>query len=138
MFRQQFSVTRILRQAREARTRYQNDLVEAFEYIGDQQVEQNRDEGTYTDRTGNLRHSNYYVVEQNGTQISSGDDAVGSEDTRAIRSAIHNNRIQGANISLTIGAGMEYAAAVQALDNFVVLTTMSKSYFERELKDLLE
>ena len=138
MFRQQFSVTKVLRKAAEAKEKYQNDLIEAFEYIGDQQVERNRDKGNYTDRTGNLRHSNYYVVEQNGTEVSSGDDAVGAEDTRAIRHAKHNNKVKGAGISLMVGAGMEYAAAVQHLSNFVVLTSMNKQYFERELKDLLE
>ena len=86
--------------------------------IGEQFVTDARNNGSYTDRTGNLRSSVGYVVLRNGEQYSKG----GFEKIKAGGKGVETgNRIVleaatkfPVGLVLIVVAGMNYAAAVEA------------------------
>lgn len=82
--------------------------------IGEQFVNDARENGSYTDRTGNLRSSIGYVILKNGQQIGGGGFKGGEGERKG------NDVLNGAKARYPVGyvlivvAGMDYAAAVES------------------------
>jgi hypothetical protein len=116
----------------------QNKEQKAFErlsYIGINAVNFARQQGTYTDRTGNLRSSIGYAVIKNGVigkEHYEGDAAEGREQSRKVVAEVSRRFNKG--MVLILVAGMEYAAAVESR-GYDVLTGSTREA-ERLMKAL--
>jgi hypothetical protein len=108
-----------------------NNLMEALimqaEYIGETFVTLARDNGAYTDRTGNLRNSIGYLIMLDGKVVrdnfqrasqKAGEDGV--KTGRAVAERVAKQFPKG--IVLICVAGMNYAAAVES-KGFDVITS---------------
>jgi len=89
-------------------------IIEAFAYIGEQFVNAARRNGTYTDRTGNLRSSIGYVIVINGDVVRK-HVATKSDATADVEALIESVRGLYRGIVLIGFAGMNYAAAVESV-----------------------
>ena len=88
--------------------------VKAFTYVGETCLREARENGNYTDRTGNLRNSIGYVVLKDGKTVSESGYAQtegGSKGEKLI-STLKKQYSKG--IVLIVSAGMNYAAYVEA------------------------
>lgn len=94
-------------------------------YVGEQCIIEARNNGDYTDQTGNLRSSIGYAVLMNGQVIQSdhvekvknGDEGV-SEGLRFLQQRIKKASKKG--VSLIVTAGMNYAELVEAKGKIVL------------------
>lgn len=115
--------------------------------IGEQFVTNARDNGSYTDRTGNLRSSIGYVILVDGKQLSEnfeyfppGDRTKkpkgksGQSKAKEVIKEIKTNFPRG--IVLICVAGMEYAAAVESRGYDVI--TASSDLAENALKEAIK
>ena len=101
-------------------------IVSALSYVGEQCVNEARDNGRYINRTGNLRSSVGYVIAKNGfivntggfSQVAEGTQGTG-EGKRFIDELVSKQRN---GIYLIVVAGMKYSAYVEA-KNLNVLTS---------------
>lgn len=98
--------------------RIEKRIIYNLSYVGEQCVNETRSNGSYTDRTGNLRSSTGYVIVKNGkivrisdfTSVKNGSD--GSKDGATFARRLVKKFPEG--IVLIIVAGMNYAAYVSA------------------------
>lgn len=109
--------------------------VEALQYLGEEFINKARQDGNYTDRTGNLRASVGYVILEDGKEIYSSFPGETNEGVESARDTI-NEVSAGYNSGLVlIGvAGMNYAAAVESLGYDVITGSAPNS---NDIKDLL-
>ena len=95
-------------------------IVNAFCYVGEQCIIEARDNGDYTDQTGNLRSSIGYAVVWNGKvvkrdcidKIKNGEEGV-SQGEKYLSDRIKKASKKG--IVLIVTAGMNYAEYVEAI-----------------------
>lgn len=89
-------------------------IINAFEYIGVSCMNEARTNGTYKDRTGNLRSSTGYVIANNGVIVKSSDQqaSVGAAHASDTINKVLSYYPQG--VVLIVVAGMNYASAVEA------------------------
>jgi len=117
-------------------------IVSALSYVGEQCVNEARDNGRYINRTGNLRSSVGYVIAKNGfivntggfSQVAEGTQGTG-EGKRFIDELVSKQRN---GIYLIVVAGMKYSACVEA-KNLNVLTSaelLAESLVPNILKQL--
>ncbi len=89
--------------------------IEALAYIGEKFINDSRRNGSYTDRTGNLRSSIGYVIAINGKiqdEKVSGNKPTGRAEAMNFANEIVSNYNKG--LVLVGFAGMEYAAYVES------------------------
>lgn len=102
-------------------------LVERLQYIGERAVKEARQNGSYTDRTGNLRSSIGYVILKDGRRIDEsapehfGEGDEGVEKMHALLDELQSEFPKG--YVLILCAGMEYASYVEDIHNLDVLTS---------------
>lgn len=93
-------------------------IIEAFSYVGEQAVNEARQNHRYKDQTGNLTSSIGYCVLDNGNVVLESSFEVvkegkqGSQDGRNFLHKLMAEHPTG--IALIVVAGMEYAAYVEA------------------------
>lgn len=98
-------------------------------YLGEECVNKAREDGNYTDRSGNLRGSIGYVIVANGEieRLSGFSKSYGGKDGRGIKEgedfAKSLIKKYQTGYALIVVAGMNYAAYVEAINNYVVLTS---------------
>lgn len=120
------STDEIAKFLRRAMAERRKALVNALRYLGELCINEARDSGTYTDRTGNLRASLGYVVLKDGKTLGSPKlIRGGTQDGKArgeetIRQAISETNDEG--YVLIVVAGMHYAKYVEAM-GYNVLTS---------------
>lgn len=120
------STDEIAKFLRRAMAERRKALVNALRYLGERCINEARDSGTYTDRTGNLRASLGYVVLKDGKTLGSPKlIRGGTQDGKArgeetIRQAISETNDEG--YVLIVVAGMHYAKYVEAM-GYNVLTS---------------
>jgi len=108
--------------------------------VGEQFITDARNNGSYTDRTGNLRSSIGYVVLLNGQQYAGGGFTQVKQGSTGIQTGI--NILEEAKqrfptgMVLIVVAGMSYAAAVES-KGYDVLTGSSQTAV-KSLKDAME
>lgn len=111
-------------------TRMTDNIVKMMTVVGEKVVKTAREQGSYKDRTGNLRSSIGYVVLVNGQpqakgtskQFSGpqGDGALGITESEALLNSLRAYYPKG--ITLVCVAAMEYGVYVEAVHNLDVLT----------------
>ncbi|MCC8153703.1 MAG: hypothetical protein LIP01_05480 [Tannerellaceae bacterium] len=118
-------------------------IINIFRYVGERCVIEGRTNGNYTDRTGNLRSSIGYVIVKDGRivhtssfpQLKDGTDGMVQGEKYAKSLAKQYSK----GIVLIVVAGMKYAAFVEALENFNVLSSaelLAKRLLPKMLKEL--
>lgn len=101
--------------------RNQRAIINAFEYAGVACQNEARENGGYTDRTGNLRSSiGYAIIVDGQIHSSSTESNTGGEVARQQILELASKFPHG--IALVLVAGMKYAAHVEAI-NLNVLTS---------------
>lgn len=107
--------------------------------IGETFVTNARNNGSYTDRTGNLRSSTGYVVLKNGVQYNTGGFSQvkgGAGGTTTGRRFIDEVKAKfPTGLVLIVVAGMDYAAAVEAKGKDVL--TGSSQVAKKQLKEAI-
>ena len=116
-------------------------VVEALNFIGDDIITKAKNKQTYTDRTANLRSSIGYVI-TNGSKRLNTDFKNGAGSGKSIGLNVAKELIASEPagvVGLLIVAGMEYAAAVEAMEGLDVISGSlpSESEFRKELKYFL-
>lgn len=92
----------------------ENAIIQRFSYIGETFVSNARINGNYKDQTGNLRASLFWQVMKNGKRIA-GSNLPSGPSGAASRSLIAELKAQySTGFVLIVGAGMDYAAAVES------------------------
>lgn len=101
-------------------------IIRTLHYIGISCINEARDNGTYRDRTGNLRNSIGYVIVRDGQIVEGSSFDIKEEGWEGKASAeriIHQQVARFPHgIVLIVVAGMNYASAVEA-KNLNVLTS---------------
>lgn len=105
-------------------------LYKILQYSGESGLKDARENGNFTDRTGNLRSSEGYIVTDDGKVISeTGNEQVleGSKGVsvgKSYRSELAAN--YGNGITLIVAAGMDYAGKVESMGKVVLSTSELK------------
>lgn len=110
-------------------------LIKAFEVIGEDAANDAKDKPaseTYTDRTTNLRNSIGYGVKKNGRLVSSNGDSSAK--------ALINEIKTKSDIEMSLVAGMNYSAPVEALEGYSVLSGSipTRQEMEKTIKEILK
>lgn len=120
---------------------YQKVILNTLNYVGEQCINEARNNGNYLDRTGNLRSSIGYVVIDNGNVYSkSGFNIVkggsqGKDEGLSYIAELVSRHSQG--LVLIVVAGMNYAAYVETKRNVISSAELlSESLVPRMLKSL--
>ncbi len=116
-------------------------MVDALHYIGNEFIEKARNNGNYTDRTGNLRSSIGYAIFKNGIEVGSkfeiANEDENSEGVNAGKSAAKS--ISKTGFALVVVAGMEYAIAVESRGkNVLTLFAPTMGEVSEDLNKLLK
>lgn len=130
-----FSMNQVRNVLQEKVNSAEQKSIEALQYQGEEFINKARQDGNYTDRTGNLRASIGYIILKDGQEIDSSFPGGTNEGAEQGRKAI-NEIAQGYTKGLVlIGvAGMNYAAAVESLGYDVITGSAPNS---NDIKDLL-
>ncbi len=115
---------------------YEDKVIEALHYQGDEFVEDALRNRTFGDRTGNLAASIGYIILKDGKEIFSrfdGDKSEGVKNGKKIAAEVAEKQSTG---FVLIGvAGMSYAAAVESMGYDVITGSAPTS---KKIKDLLK
>lgn len=116
-------------------------VIKMLSYVGEKAVNEVRINGTYTDRTRNLRGSTGYVIVDNGEIVKSGDfqpvpggPKTGPDNAKAFTEELAKQFPRG--LVLILVAGMEYAAYVQ--DKGYDVISSGEDLVNREVPRLLK
>ena len=113
-----------------------NAVFFALQRIGEQFVADARNNGNYTDQTGNLRSSIGYVILLNGNQLSENFEG-NSKGVQFAKRTVANIKGKYSRGYVLIGvAGMDYAAAVESKGFHVI--TGSANVAQEALKRAME
>jgi hypothetical protein len=117
------------------RQRIEKAIILRLQRVGETFVNNARENGSYKDRTGNLRSSIGYVILKNGEQLNQNFSAVsggplGEQHASAVIERV-KNKFQSGYVLIVV-AGMDYAAAVESRGLEVL--TGSSIVAEQELK----
>ncbi|MFW6145233.1 MAG: hypothetical protein ACOC4Y_00400 [bacterium] len=126
---------------RKQRNDVRETAIEYFKYIGEQFVNLARENGQYTDRTGNLRSSVGFVVVENGRILYEDYQLAdkGSDRHTGMAKAVEFARARSGEIKgigLIGFAGMEYASAVEKKGYDVI--TGSTPAVEKIMREVIE
>jgi hypothetical protein len=129
-FKAAFSQGDIHKQFTEYGLRIHRAIVTVLRYIGEECVKQARENGSYTDQTGNLRNSIGYVLISDGTiirqnfeeriasKIESKANGMGVLSGKNLANELSNQFTKG--YALIVVAGMNYAYYVETLNKDVL------------------
>lgn len=103
--------------------------------VGRDAVRNSRDEGAYTDRTRNLRSSNFFIILRDGDRVhedfqeygAGPEGAAGVERAKEFADEIQSGYEGYRGLTLIIGTGMQYAASVEAKGYDVLTSTGFKA-----------
>ncbi len=110
--------------------------------VGEKFVNISRSSGNYTDQTSNLRNSIGYSIIKDGKVIvesTPGETSNGVNAAKEALNSIISEMDSDEEIFILGTAGMEYAAAVQSLDGYDVISigaTAAEKLLEKYLKAL--
>jgi type IV secretory pathway VirB6-like protein len=111
--------------------------IDVLHAVGEQFIADARNNGTYTDRTGNLRSSIGYIIYKDGKPFN---DSFPGNKTDGIRTwpqvASGQAKVPQKGFALVVVAGMNYALYVEA-KNYDVITGSSYDAAEKLLKQSL-
>jgi hypothetical protein len=121
-----FNQATVRKMIEEKKERIRQAIILRLQKIGEEFIVNARHNGTYTDRTGNLRSSIGYVILDNGKQLFEKFPGSSEEGKDAAKVSLEQ-AAQGLDkgLVLIVCAGMEYAAAVES-KGYDVLTASGK------------
>lgn len=140
MLKAQFDITTEIRKLKQAAFSKAHKAVKVFEYHAEIAVNQARTQGSYKDRTGNLRHSIAWRVEDKlNRQLKLFVENYSDEVKQAVNQSFDEAKQLHKDINLTIVAGMMYARFVED-KGYDVLTVFlpDKSELQNDLKRVLK
>lgn len=85
---------------------YKVSMAKELSKIGEKYIAEARSKGSFTDRTGNLRNANSYVVYLDGVPLF---QSVGRDETSTMFEEVKSAK----GLQLIVGNGMEYASYVE-------------------------
>jgi hypothetical protein len=118
-------------------------IIRRLQFLGEKLVNYARENGSYTDQTGNLRNSVGYVIVKNGKIINSNfqkssslPGADGTAKAQALANSLAANFKRG--YAVIVVAGMNYAAAVESKGKDVLSSAemLAKSEMPRMISEL--
>jgi peptidoglycan/xylan/chitin deacetylase (PgdA/CDA1 family) len=113
------------------------NIILVLHKIGQEAVNWARENGSYTDRTGNLRNSIGYIIFQNGEEIDSfGNAPAQANKDTVIRLA--QSKIPKSGLALVVFAGMEYGIYVEARGYTVLSGALENSITAKALGHALK
>ena len=122
---------------REYIERDKENIILVLHRIGQEAVNWARENGSYTDRTGNLRNSIGYIIFQNGEEIDSfGNAPAQANKDTVIRLA--QSKIPKSGLALVVFAGMEYGIYVEARGYTVLSGALENSITAKALGHALK
>lgn len=101
--------------------------IEVLAYIGENFVNEARESGNYTDRTGNLRSSIGYVVVVDNKIVKKEIKSAGKQGNLAKETIANALNEIGKGVALIGFAGMEYAAYVESRGYDVITNSVPTS-----------
>jgi len=117
---------------REYIERDKENIILVLHRIGQEAVNWARENGSYTDRTGNLRNSIGYIIFQNGEEI----DSFGNAPAQANKDTVvrlTQNKVPKNGLALVVFAGMEYGIYVEARGYTVLSGALENSITAKAL-----
>jgi hypothetical protein len=108
------------------------NIILVLHRIGQEAVNWARENGSYTDRTGNLRNSIGYIIFENGEER----DFFGNAPAQANKDVVVRlvrNRIPKKGLALVVFAGMEYGIYVEAKGYIVLSGALENSITAKAL-----
>lgn len=136
-----FSIVDIRKQLEKAQRKIDKAVVQVLRRLGEMCVAEARENGGYTDQTGNLRSSIGYVIVVNGiivenvfSEANKDEGAKGESTGRSYAETLAKNYSSG--YVLIVVAGMNYAASVESKSKNVL--TSAEKYAEKKLPKMLE
>lgn len=113
------------------------NIILVLHKIGQEAVNWARENGSYTDRTGNLRNSIGYIIFQNGEEIDSFGNAPAQANKDVVIRLVRN-RIPKKGLALVVFAGMEYGIYVEAKGYIVLSGALENSITAKALGHALK
>jgi hypothetical protein len=123
----------------EQREKVRQAIISRLQFVGETFITEARDNGTYKDRTANLRNSAGYVILEDGEQLFISTPGKTKKGQQRARKTIDNAQKQYESYRgfvLICVAGMEYAAAVESRGYDVI--TGSTMLIEEDLKEAIK
>jgi len=117
---------------REYIERDKENIILVLHRIVQEAVNWARENGSYTDRTGNLRNSIGYSIFQNGEEIDSFGNAPAQANKDVVIRLVRN-RIPKKGLALVVFAGMEYGIYVEAKGYIVLSGALENSITAKAL-----
>jgi peptidoglycan/xylan/chitin deacetylase (PgdA/CDA1 family) len=115
----------------------EENLVLILHRIGQEAVNWARENGSYTDRTGNLRNSIGYVIFKDGADIAfKGNQPAQQNKDLIIR--LVKGKIPAQGYALVVYAGMEYGIYVEAKGYIVLSGALENSITAKALDQALK
>lgn len=111
----------------------EDNMISVLHRIGQEAVNWARENGSYTDRTGNLRNSIGYMIFRDGEEIGF-EGMTQAASNKNIVQMLARDSIPKQGYALVVFAGMEYGVYVEA-KGYIVLTGAVEN---SETKRLLE
>lgn len=134
-FEPKFNKADITKALNEKKELIRQAIILRLKRIGEEFIKNARENGTYKDRTGNLRNSIGYVILENGVQLFESFPGTKTKGRQKSKKAIEAAKEGLAGVKgfvLIVVAGMEYAAAVESRGRDVL--TASSKIAENDLK----
>jgi peptidoglycan/xylan/chitin deacetylase (PgdA/CDA1 family) len=101
-------------------TANEENLINTLHRIGQESINWARENGSYTDRTGNLRNSIGYIIFKDGKEYDSRAERTAQGSKQTVINLVQNE-IPDEGYALVTFAGMEYGIYVEAR-GYTVLT----------------
>lgn len=137
-----FNFKEIQKRFDEVLDRIDKATIATLKRLGEMCVQEARDNGNYTDQTGNLRSSTGYVIVVRGKIVESAFstavkdlNGTGTSRGRAYAEDLAKN-VNGGDYALIVVAGMSYAAAVESRSKNVL--TSAEMYAKQKLPGMME
>ena len=103
-----------------------DQTIQILTNIGERYINEGRESGTYTDRTGNLRNAHSYIINKDGDRIAG---VTGRPETLQMFESMKTS----IGIQLIVGDGMNYASFVEGRGYNV--STSGFMQVEREIRE---
>ena len=139
MLKPEFDISKEVRKLKRVTFKDLQKATKVFEWHAEATINKARDQGDYTDRTGNLRHSlAWRVSDKINRQLKLFVPKYNEETQAAVNQAFDEVKPYQKEINMTIVAGMQYARYVED-KGYTVLTSFlpDPREIENDLKKVL-
>lgn len=111
MIRIKIDMSGLAKEFEKAKERLHHEIVSELQRIGEAYINRARENGSYQDRTTNLRNAHSYRVYRDGKNVAESMGTLASEANPT--DAMFEELKSGVGYELIVGDGMEYASFVE-------------------------